>query len=106
MCINLFPSLKHQSDDCMLWVLLLFGSRENDSNLQTDEVGDLYAALLTKGGDSRAIQHHGPLFGTREKCQLNGALLRCGGQDSNLRTDKEWDLNPPPLTKLGDPRAG
>ena len=29
----------------------------------------------------------------------------CGGQDSNLRTDKEWDLNPPPLTKLGDPRA-
>ena len=25
------------------------------------------------------------------------------GQDSNLRTDKEWDLNPPPLTKLGDP---
>ena len=27
----------------------------------------------------------------------------CGGQDSNLRTDKEWDLNPPPLTKLGDP---
>ena len=30
----------------------------------------------------------------------------CGGQDSNLRTNKEWDLNPPPLTKLGDPRAG
>ena len=29
----------------------------------------------------------------------------CGEQDSNLRTDKEWDLNPPPLTKLGDPRA-
>ena len=29
-----------------------------------------------------------------------------GEQDSNLRTDKEWDLNPPPLTKLGDPRAG
>ncbi len=29
----------------------------------------------------------------------------CGGQDSNLRTNKEWDLNPPPLTKLGDPRA-
>ena len=23
----------------------------------------------------------------------------------NLRTNKEWDLNPPPLTKLGDPRA-
>ena len=41
-----------------------------------------------------------------KKCQSNGALLRCGGQDSNLRTDKEWDLNPPPLTKLGDPRAG
>ena len=33
------------------------------------------------------------------------ALQGCGGQDSNLRTDKEWDLNPPPLTKLGDPRA-
>ena len=31
--------------------------------------------------------------------------MRCGGQDSNLRTNKEWDLNPPPLTKLGDPRA-
>ena len=31
--------------------------------------------------------------------------IRCGGQDSNLRTNKEWDLNPPPLTKLGDPRA-
>ena len=30
---------------------------------------------------------------------------RCGEQDSNLRTNKEWDLNPPPLTKLGDPRA-
>ncbi len=29
----------------------------------------------------------------------------CGGQDLNLRTNKEWDLNPPPLTKLGDPRA-
>lgn len=39
------------------------------------------------------------------KEQENGTLRRCGGQDSNLRTDKEWDLNPPPLTKLGDPRA-
>ena len=37
--------------------------------------------------------------------ELNEALIGCGGQDSNLRTDKEWDLNPPPLTKLGDPRA-
>ena len=35
----------------------------------------------------------------------NDTLQRCGGQDSNLRTDKEWDLNPPPLTKLGDPRT-
>ena len=43
----------------------------------------------------------------RRTIRLKNALLRrCGGQDSNLRTDKEWDLNPPPLTKLGDPRAG
>ena len=40
------------------------------------------------------------------KLEKNRILRRCGGQDSNLRTDKEWDLNPPPLTKLGDPRAG
>ena len=28
------------------------------------------------------------------------------GQDSNLRTDKDCDLNAAPLTKLGDPRGG
>ena len=39
-------------------------------------------------------------------CSSHPAAARqCGGQDSNLRTDKDWDLNPPPLTKLGDPRA-
>ena len=27
------------------------------------------------------------------------------GQDSNLRTDKDCDLNAAPLTKLGDPRG-
>ena len=29
----------------------------------------------------------------------------CGEQDSNLRTDKDCDLNAAPLTKLGDPRS-
>ena len=46
------------------------------------------------------MKPHRPL-----KIIANAALRGCGGQDSNLRTDKEWDLNPPPLTKLGDPRA-
>ena len=30
---------------------------------------------------------------------------KCGEQDSNLRTDKDCDLNAAPLTKLGDPRV-
>ena len=27
----------------------------------------------------------------------------CRGQDLNLRTTEDWDLNPAPLTKLGNP---
>ena len=30
-------------------------------------------------------------------------VLECRGQDSNLRTHRDWDLIPAPLTKLGNP---
>ena len=36
---------------------------------------------------------------------VHGQASWCGGQDSNLRTDKDCDLNAAPLTKLGDPRG-
>ena len=32
-------------------------------------------------------------------------VFKCGEQDSNLRNSMYWDLNPAPLTKLGNPRA-
>ena len=32
--------------------------------------------------------------------------IECREQDLNLRTPRDWDLNPAPLTKLGYPCAG
>ncbi len=32
-------------------------------------------------------------------------VFKCGEQDSNLRNSMYWDLNPAPLTKLGNPRV-
>ena len=44
------------------------------------------------------------LIGKRsEESEIFSQVRWCRGQDLNLRTTEDWDLNPAPLTKLGNP---